>query len=146
MKSLKTFYSLYKQYNDIANFVIIYLEEAHASDSWFSFKGNIPIKYATNINDRINACKQLVELSMEHIEGVENIIMNPQNENKIRFLIDNMNNDMNSKFTAFPERLYVVDENHKVAFQGGIGPWYYDIDEVSSFLANYKENSKENNI
>ena len=49
-------------------------------------------------------------------------------------LLDDMNNDAEEKYISWPDRLYVIDRNGKVAYKGGLGPHYFDVDEFEAEL------------
>jgi hypothetical protein len=51
------------------------------------------------------------------------------------FGIDDMDNAGDLAYSAWPERLYVIDEHGRVAYAGGIGPFNYNPDEVRTWLA-----------
>jgi peroxiredoxin len=51
------------------------------------------------------------------------------------FGIDEMSNAANDAYAAWPERLYILDENGRVAYKGGNGPFKYDPKEVRAWLA-----------
>jgi len=51
------------------------------------------------------------------------------------FAIDDMSNSANDAFAAWPERLYIVDENGLITYKGGNGPFKYDPKEVRAWLA-----------
>jgi type I thyroxine 5'-deiodinase len=53
----------------------------------------------------------------------------------VPFGIDEMSNAANDAYAAWPERLYVLDENGRVAYKGGNGPFKYDPEEVRAWLA-----------
>jgi Iodothyronine deiodinase len=53
----------------------------------------------------------------------------------VPFGIDEMSNAANDAYAAWPERLYIIDENGKVAYKGGNGPFKYDPKEVRAWLA-----------
>lgn len=38
-------------------------------------------------------------------------------------LIDTLDDRVNKLYGAWPERLYVIDEEGVIAYQGGYGPW-----------------------
>src|SRR5438094_794184 len=51
------------------------------------------------------------------------------------FGVDDMQNAANDAYAAWPERLYVIDENGKIAYRGGMGPFNYNPAEVRAWLA-----------
>ena len=50
-------------------------------------------------------------------------------------LIDSMDNIAERTYAAWPERLYVLDEDGRVAHQCGKGPYGFDLDALEAFLA-----------
>ena len=48
-----------------------------------------------------------------------------------------MDDHANHAFAALPERIYVVLDG-RIAYQGGLGPFDYKIEEVEKFLAKRK--------
>ena len=53
----------------------------------------------------------------------------------VPFGVDDMNNAANDAYAAWPERLYIIDENGKIAYRGGMGPFNYNPSEVRAWLA-----------
>ena len=53
----------------------------------------------------------------------------------VPFGIDEMNNAANDAYAAWPERLYIVDEQGRISYRGGNGPFKYYPNEVRSWLA-----------
>jgi hypothetical protein len=51
------------------------------------------------------------------------------------FGIDDMSNAADLAYSAWPERLYVVDESGRIAYRGGMGPFHYNPAEVREWLA-----------
>jgi hypothetical protein len=51
------------------------------------------------------------------------------------FGIDDMSNAANNAYAAWPERLYIIDENGNISYKGGNGPFKYDPKEVRAWLA-----------
>lgn len=131
-----------KQSNPIVDFYIIYIREAHGSDK-YALEGNYDIKDATNINERIEGLKILID-QFKQLAPKVNIIskythfLSKQNSNDnsldVTFLIDNMNNDLCRTFEAFTDRLYILHKN-KIVFKGGIGPMNYDVKAVDVALS-----------
>ncbi len=52
----------------------------------------------------------------------------------VPFGIDDMSNQAEGAYSAWPERLYVIDENGKISYKGGNGPFKYDPKEVRAWL------------
>ena len=44
-------------------------------------------------------------------------------------LLDNMENEAEEKYISWPDRLYLIRPDGKIAYQGGMGPLYFDVDE-----------------
>jgi len=51
------------------------------------------------------------------------------------FGVDDMQNAANDAYAAWPERLYIIDENGRIAYRGGMGPFNYHPVEVRAWLA-----------
>jgi hypothetical protein len=54
----------------------------------------------------------------------------------VPFGIDEMTNAANDAYAAWPERLYIIDEQGHITYKGGNGPFKYDPKEVRAWLAN----------
>jgi len=48
-------------------------------------------------------------------------------------IVDDMNDEAMTAYGALPERLYVL-YNGKVVYEGGVGPFFYSLDEVKTVL------------
>src|SRR3984893_12432553 len=51
------------------------------------------------------------------------------------FGIDDMNNAADLAYSAWPERLYILDEHGRVAYAGGMGPFNSNPDAVRAWRA-----------
>lgn len=60
---------------------------------------------------------------------------------RIPVYADFMDNRLNKAFGAMPERLFIL-LNNEVVYAGGMGPFFYNLDEVKTWLDNFKTNSK----
>ncbi len=52
----------------------------------------------------------------------------------IPLLVDDMDNSVMRAFDAFPDRLYIIGADGRVAYQGGRGPWGFDVAEMEAAL------------
>ena len=51
------------------------------------------------------------------------------------FGIDDMSNAADLAYSAWPERLYIIDESGRIAYRGGMGPFNYKPSELRDWLA-----------
>uniref|UniRef100_F7IF83 Iodothyronine deiodinase n=2 Tax=Callithrix jacchus TaxID=9483 RepID=F7IF83_CALJA len=86
------FKRLTEDFSSVADFLIIYIEEAHASDGW-AFKNNVDIRNHQNLQDRLQAAHLLLARS-------------PQ----CPVVVDTMQNQSSELYAALPERLYIIQE------------------------------------
>ncbi|KAI5938229.1 Type I iodothyronine deiodinase [Manis javanica] len=106
---------LIEDFSSIADFLVIYIEEAHASDGW-AFKNNVDIRTHLNLQDRLRAAHLLLARS-------------PQ----CPVVVDTMKNQSSQQYAALPERLYVLQEG-RILYKGKPGPWNYHPEEVRAVL------------
>jgi type I thyroxine 5'-deiodinase len=52
-------------------------------------------------------------------------------------LVDTMDNKTEQDYTAWPERLYVVSKQGKIAYKGRPGPGGFNPQELSEFLTEF---------
>uniref|UniRef100_A0A8C8VQR3 Iodothyronine deiodinase n=1 Tax=Pelusios castaneus TaxID=367368 RepID=A0A8C8VQR3_9SAUR len=109
------FKKLVKDFNSVADFLIIYIEEAHAIDGW-AFKNNIVIENHRNLQDRKKAAEFLLKENPSY-----------------PVVLDTMENLSSSKYAALPERLYLLREG-KIVYKGGVGPWNYHPQDIRAIL------------
>ena len=53
---------------------------------------------------------------------------------KLPLLIDPIENPANAAFAAWPERLYIIDQNGMIVYKGKPGPFGYKPQEVADWL------------
>lgn len=113
---------IFNDYKDRADFLTIYVREAHPTDEW-QMKSNVKddVCYAQprNLSDRLAIANDFTK----------------RFHYPLPFGVDDMNNAANDAYAAWPERLYIIDESGKIAYRGGMGPFHYNPSEVRSWLA-----------
>lgn len=115
---LSEFKKLVDEFCDKADFLIIYIEEAHASDGW-KFRNNYDINIHRTLEDRLQAARELEKL-------------NPG----CPIVVDTMSDIANESYGALYERLYIVLDE-VIVYEGKRGPVGYKIDEVKAWLDKY---------
>ncbi|KAM3620518.1 uncharacterized protein V6R79_024871 [Siganus canaliculatus] len=113
------FKQLVKDFRDVADFLVVYIAEAHSTDGW-AFTNNIDINQHCSLEERLSAAQILVE-----------------KEPLCPVVVDEMNNTAAIKYGALPERLYML-QGGKVVYKGAMGPWGYNPLEVRSLLEKMK--------
>ena len=114
---------MYKEYEDIAGFYLIYIKEAHAEDSsWpVPYAKELGIKQHTNYGERCNVAEKLL---------VDKALTLP-------CLVDGMNDESNKAYRAYPDRLFVVRTDGKIAVAAERGPRGFKpaLDETLKWLS-----------
>lgn len=121
MMRLAAFQRVVSQYADIADFLVVYIEEAHPSDGWVSSDAPHQIPKHRCLEDRLRAAA----LMLTEVPGS-------------KVVVDNMDNSSNAAYGAYFERLYVV-RDETVVYQGGRGPEEYRISELKTWLQQYRK-------
>jgi hypothetical protein len=97
---------LYAQYNDQVQFLTIYIREAHPIDGW-----------DVGSENRIYDPKTLEE--RRKVAGMCEVAM----QYGIRTYVDEMDDVVMTTYAAWPERLYLVGVDGRIAYAGGLGPF-----------------------
>uniref|UniRef100_A0A3P9MJN2 Iodothyronine deiodinase n=1 Tax=Oryzias latipes TaxID=8090 RepID=A0A3P9MJN2_ORYLA len=105
----------------IADFLVVYIEEAHPSDGWVSSDAPHQIPKHRCLEDRLRAAA----LMLTEVPGS-------------KVVVDNMDNSSNAAYGAYFERLYIV-RDETVVYQGGRGPEEYRISELKTWLQQYRK-------
>lgn len=105
-----------------AEFYIVYIAEAHTIDGWqmeSNEKEGIRIAQPTVFPERMAAAKRCAtDLRL-----------------RIPTLVDGMDNAAYEAFSAWPERIYIIDSNNHVHYRGGPGPFEFNVDEARASLS-----------
>ena len=113
---------IYNDYKDHADFLTVYVREAHPTDEW-QMKSNVKddVCYAQpkTLEQRVAIAKDFTA----------------RYKFPLPFGIDDMSNAADSAYAAWPERLYIIDETGHIVYRGGLGPFHYKPAEVRQWLA-----------
>jgi hypothetical protein len=101
---------LHRRYGGRAEFLAIYVREAHPIDGWRE-PGNdrvgISIKQPRDLKERhavAQRCSGTLEISMP-------------------LLVDGLYDVVGHTYSGMPDRMYVIDRDGRVAYKGGRGPF-----------------------
>ena len=62
----------------------------------------------------------------------------------VSIYVDNMENEASISYGAYPERLYIILDGN-VKYQGGMGPFFYSLNEMEHWLEQYHKSVDESN-
>jgi len=115
---------IYNDYKEHADFLTVYVREAHPTDEW---------QMKSNLKEKDDVCYAQPKTLEQRL-----IIANDFTKRfkfPLPFGIDDMRNAANDAYAAWPERLYIIDESGHIAYRGGMGPFNYHPAEVREWLA-----------
>jgi Iodothyronine deiodinase len=101
--------------------VFVYVAEAHATDGWqleSNVEEDVLVANHVTIEDRFAAAR----------EGVERLDLT------LPVLVDRMDDAVSNAFAAWPERIYVVDRDGRIADVAGPGPFEFDPDAAAAVI------------
>ena len=108
----------YDQFRDRADFYWIYIREAHPIGS------RRPARHV-----RIEQPKTFDQRSAVATQCSGDLKLD------IPVLVDGMDDPAARSYAAFPDRLYILGSDSRVAFQGGRGPRGFSVEEMTKTLA-----------
>lgn len=112
---------MYNTYRDRADFLTIYIKEAHPTDEW-----------QMESNEKDGACYRQPRSTEERVLIANDFVKRYKYSIPLR--IDPISNTANSLYAGWPERLYVIDEHGVVAYKGETGPFGFHPEEVVAWL------------
>jgi len=117
--------SVFQKYKNDAKFLCIYIAEAHPADEWYLYTIGACIKQPKTLEERISVATKY------------------QNEFKLPFplTVDYMDNAAELAYAAWPERLYVIQDNH-IVFKSNRGPYGYHPEQIEEWLEAYTKLKK----
>jgi hypothetical protein len=108
---------LYKEYGKQVQFIVVYIREAHPLDGWDLGSEN-RLRDPQTIEERRQVAGQC-EAAMQY---------------GIRTYVDEMDDAVMTTYAAWPERLYLVDTQGRIAYAGGLGPWGFKPGELKEAI------------
>jgi thiol-disulfide isomerase/thioredoxin len=115
------FEKLYQRYKDRANFVMVYVREAHPTDGWRMESNELkgvstaqPDTYGKRV-EVAQKCGRLLGLGFP-------------------MLVDTIDDAVGARYSGMPGRFYLIDRTGKIAFKNGRGPYGFKPAELEQSL------------
>jgi len=119
----------YAEYKDRADFIVVYVREAHPDDGWqapSNVKQGIVYNTPQTFEERKTIAKACeVGLAL-----------------KIPLIIDKMDDAVEKAYQGWPDRIYIIGKDGKVAYDGGRGPRGFQPWKAIPVLAKMLESSE----
>ncbi|MCH7662841.1 MAG: hypothetical protein IH859_03110 [Chloroflexi bacterium] len=113
---------LYTQYSDQVQFLVLYIREAHPMDGW-DMGSAYRIYDPQTIKERRKVAG-MCETGLQY---------------GIRTYVDEMDDAVMTAYAAWPERLYLVGQDGRVAYASGLGPFGFVPAELKNAISLLKE-------
>ena len=113
---------LAKSYGDKAHFFGIYIREAHADGE---------DQVIRNLDEGVIYSQPETEDERADVAAACMLRYNFF----FPMLLDGMDNDAEEKYISWPDRLYIIGSDGNIAYQGGLGPFYFNVDEFDQEMA-----------
>ena len=112
---------LYDRHGDEVAFFIVYIREAHPEDGWVladNRRAEIAVVDPVSLEERA-AAADACALRLE---------------TRIPILLDDIDDEVASAYGGWPDRLYLIGHDGRVAFQGGRGPDGFKPEELADAI------------
>ena len=108
-----------------AVFYVVYIREAHPSDGRRPRPG-APKDPKTNIEREVLASKCIKSMKL-----------------KIPVIVDDIKDVANKAYSAWPDRIYIIGTDGKIAYKAGRGPWGFKPDDAKKKLKELLEEGEK---
>lgn len=112
---------LYREYRDRAAFYVVYIQEAHPIDAWQvkdNLKDDVLVASTKTADDRLDVAGICVRKL-----GIE-----------LPSVVDHPDNRVERAYTGWPDRLYVIDRDGRIAHKSAAGPFGFKPANVEATL------------
>jgi len=112
---------LYKQYRDTSQWLLVYIDEVQPADGWQAetkVESGYEVDQPENIEERLamaRICHKKLRISLPVI-------------------VDNLDDKTSADYAGWPDRLYIVDKEGKIAYKGRKGPGGFRLMEMKEAL------------
>ena len=112
---------MHARYGDRVEFLVVYIKEAHPEDGWVE---------ATNRRSGIRVFDPTSEAERASVAETCTVRM----QIRMPVAIDGVDNRVASAYGGWPDRLYLIGRDGRIAFQGGAGPFGFKPAELEAAI------------
>ena len=112
---------MYQEYGDRASFFVVYIQEAHPTDLW-----QLPANVREGV--LLASPRSGTERSAAAQSCVRNLGI------RLPAVLDDIDNRTERAYTGWPDRLFIIDTNGRVAFKSAPGPYGFSTADLEKSL------------
>ena len=112
---------LYREYRGRVAFYVVYIQEAHPIDAW---------QLDDNVKDDVLVASTKSDAERANVAGVCLTKLGIE----LPAVVDEADNRVERAYTGWPDRLYVIDREGRVAYKSAAGPFGFKPAEVEASL------------
>ena len=104
---------LYERYRSEVEFLVVYVREAHPEDGWVlaeNRREGVAVRDPQSAEERV-ACATRLELDLP-------------------FVVDGVDDEVARRYGGWPDRLYLIGRDGRIAYQGAPGPDGFVVGEL----------------
>ncbi len=112
---------LYADFGDRVQFLVVYIREAHPTDGWqvgANEREGVLFEQPTTLDERVDVAHAMCE----------------QLELSIPTVIDGIDDRAGTDYNAWPDRLYLVGTDGRIAYKGRPGPFGFKPAELRTAI------------
>ena len=110
-----------KRYGDHAEFLAVYVREAHPTDGW---------RMSSNDREGILVAQPRNQAERDAVATTCSLKLRMS----IPLLVDDLDDTVGHAYSGMPDRLYLIDHAGRVAYKGGRGPFGFKPGELEHSL------------
>lgn len=118
---------MHQSYKDRVTFLFVYVREAHPVDGW---------QVDSNVAEGVLFEKPRTEDRRREIAGV----CCDRLKLTMPCVVDGLDNPVDDSYAAWPERIYVINVDGRIAYAGEQGPWGFKPEEAEKALRRLIDN------
>lgn len=112
---------MHARWSKLVDFYAVYIREAHPSDGW-----------RMESNDRVGVAVAQPQSTEERTKVASQCCESLKMS--MPLLVDDVGDRVGRAYSGFPDRLYLIDRDGKVAYKAGRGPYGYKPRELEQTL------------
>jgi hypothetical protein len=112
---------LHRTHADAVRFFVVYIREAHPEDGWV---------LESNREEGIAVADPRTASERQEVAGV----CATRAALDIPVLVDDVGDEVARLYGGWPDRLYLIGRDGRIAYQGGTGPFAFHVDELEAAI------------